>query len=125
MGGCDDWADEEDEVSAGGGAGVDNLLGDEKCGAVRRVALGSLGWGCTTALESTNGKKGGESVSSSSASESGPRGALELEWRGRRMYARLRDNWGAAADSEDEEELESSALLDGLAAVSFNDGLSF
>lgn len=110
-----------------GGAGVGNLLEAGDSGAIRRVALGSLAvftGDCKVGLGSEKGRKGGESASSSSASESGPRGALELECRGRRMYARLRDNGGAASDS-DPEELELSALLDGLLGDSLKNGLSF
>lgn len=104
-----------------------NLLEEENRGAVRRVALGSLGvftGDCTVGLGSEKGRKSGESASSSSASDRGPRGALGLECRGRRMYARLRDKVGAASDS-DSEELELSALLDGLFGDSLKNGLSF
>ena len=115
-------------MSAAAGAGVGIFLDEGRCGAVRRVALGSLfilAGACSAGLGLEKGKKGGESASSSSASESGPRGAFELECRGRRMYARLRDKGGAASDSEDEE-LELSALLDGLVGVSVRiAGLSF
>ena len=91
---------------------------------LRRVALGSTGVGSfLTAVGSEKGRKGAESSSSSSASESDPRGFLELEYRGRRMYARLRDSGGAASDSDDEE-LEKSILLDELAFLSTEDILS-
>lgn len=89
--------------------------------AMRTVALGSVDGGdeddwAFAALGSEKGRKGGESASSSSwssLSESGPRAVLAVECRGRRMYARLRDMGGAVSESE-EEEVESSALLEAL-----------
>ena len=88
--------------------------------AMRSVALGSIlgSDGLTAAFASEKGRKGGESASScSSSSESGPKGGLGFEGRGRRMYARLLDRGAAVSDSEDEEEVESSALLEELAVI--------
>lgn len=54
-------------------------------GAIRSVALGSEGGVTVKALASENGRNGAESSWSSSASERGPSGGLELERRERRI----------------------------------------
>lgn len=71
------------------------------------------------ALAAENGRKGGESSSSSSASERGFIGALLDEYRGlREAKARLRDMGCGASESEEEELEESLAIADGLASLS-------
>jgi len=78
------------------------------------VALGSVGGGGVTALVFEKGRKGGESSSSSSASERGLSGALD-DCRGRRANMRLRFIGCGASDSNDEEVEESLAIAEGLA----------
>ena len=85
-------------------------------GDILRVELGSVGNGGVMGRASEKGRKGGESSSSSSATDRGLRGALEEEYRGRRAKARLRDNeWGASSDEEEED--ESLAMAEGLASL--------
>ena len=114
-----DWVDEDEEWpvrSEGWGC----PCADENAGArpedvlvraIRRVALESVGGRGSAAIGSENGRNGGES-SSSSASESGPRGALAVEKRGRRVKARLRDSVAGVSESDDEELEDDSALAE-------------
>jgi len=74
-----------------------------------RVAPGSVSALDLIDLVSENGRNTGE-PSSSSASESGFKGALLVEYRGRRAKARLRDIGCRASDS-DEDELEVSLSI--------------
>lgn len=121
--GCD-CADDEDEWAVCGGFGVlgfARCTGSGRCedgrfGDSLRVELGSAGLGGVMGRASEKGRNGGESSSSSSASNSGLRGTLEEEYRGRRAKARLRDiGWGASSDEEEED--ESLAMADGLASL--------
>lgn len=82
-----DWADDDDEWAVVDMLGASSLppeLGAGKyagafSGVIRTVALGSVILGCEIILASENGRKGAESSCSSSASDNGPRGGLELE----------------------------------------------
>lgn len=85
--GCDcDWVDDDEEWPVcDDNPGVSGLAagackwGDGCSGAIRSVALGSEGFGWASILASENGRKGAESSWSSSASDRGPSGGLELE----------------------------------------------
>lgn len=122
--GCD-CTDDEDEWavcvmfgalgSARGGGG--GRCEGGRFGDILTVELGSVEAGGVTGRRPEKGRKGGDSSSSSSASDRGLRGALEEEYRGRRAYARLRDIGCGASSDEEEDEDESLATADGLASL--------
>lgn len=80
------------------------------------MALGS-GTGGVTGRAFENGRKGGESSSSSSASDKGLSGALD-EYLGRRANIRLLFIGCGASEPEEEEVEESLATAEGLAVRS-------
>ena len=61
------------------------------------------------ALLSENGRNGGESSRSSSASERACNVALDDLNRGRRAYARLRDRGASASDEDPDDDKESES----------------
>ena len=100
------------------------VLGAARCafcnlGDIRTVAPGSTDDDVTFVVGflSEKGRNGGESSESSPASDKGPWGAFEEEYRQRRVYALLRDNGASGSDSDDDELVESSALGDGVVGL--------